>query len=211
MVRLEWDFRALRMISNYFEKREASNDNRCLPPDDLALLDQMSNYLDGLVDKMQQSLRKIQRKGLLYKTINRAMWIARRSDLQELEREIRDWTQRFGVRVLGLPEEFRVAIRACEDGNDQAQPPAVVKSNDRLHDFLALTTTAKRKRSKAIMLEEPEELILAIERISDVSIHLMEHLGKQLILSSQKVSDLVRPGSTVRSLVYDSPEGAYLL
>ena len=63
MARLEWDLRAVGMVKCYFDTQRASNVNHSLPPDDWALLEQTSKYLDGFVIKVQQTLRKIERKG----------------------------------------------------------------------------------------------------------------------------------------------------
>jgi hypothetical protein len=193
MARLEWDLRVLHVIKDYFDAREARNANRHLPPADQALLERTSKYLDSFVNKVQHSLRKIERKGLLHTTINRAMWIARRSDLQKIEREIREWTERFGVRVLGLPDEVRVVIPIGDEGMDKAQTPTLVKSSIRLQEFLAMSSSGKQQRAKAMLLEESRELLSGIN--SGVSAQPMDYLGEQLIFSSRTVPACVRPAS----------------
>lgn len=190
-ARLAWDLRALRVINDYFKKREDINGNHHLSDEDQALLEQISSYLGSFVDKIQQSLRRIKGKGLFRRTFNRATWMLKRPDVQELERQLRHWTQRFGVRVLGLPDEFRLAIRTEENCDDEAEPPDVVKSGDRLKEFVTLAK-AKTNRSHSMILKEPDDLIFAIEHAGDLSIHPVEYCGKQLILSSRKVSDSVR-------------------
>ncbi|KAF9641145.1 hypothetical protein BFW01_g504 [Lasiodiplodia theobromae] len=188
-ARLEWDLRALKAIRDYFEERCRNNANENLPADDVALLESTAEYLQGLVGNIQKSLHKIQRKGFLHTTINRTMWIVRRTEIKEMEKEVRDWTERFGVRVLALPEELRTVISTAGEGSNKAQIPAVIRSRDRLHDFLALSCSGKRMRTREMLLSNPAEVVSEIEAVGDVSNMPLEYGDGQVIFSIRAVSE----------------------
>ncbi|TGO28132.1 hypothetical protein BPAE_0032g00750 [Botrytis paeoniae] len=193
-ARLAWDLRVLKVVKEYFETRRLNNENQSLSPDDAALLEQTSEYLDSLVSKVLKSLRKLERKGLLHTTISRSIWIAKRSDLEDMEREVRKWTERFGVRVLGLPEELRIAIPAPQDTDDASSPP-IIRSNNRLQNFIALNSHAKQKQAAALFLEDSDKLIGEIEAIGDVSSLPLQYGAEQRIFSSRDVSSKVLEGT----------------
>ena len=72
-----------------------------------------SSRCPGIVSKVEKTLRNIERKGLLHDSIGRAMWIARRTDLKDMQKGMFEWTSRFNVRLLGLPQEVRKVILAA--------------------------------------------------------------------------------------------------
>ncbi|KAL6788737.1 hypothetical protein J3E68DRAFT_415596 [Trichoderma sp. SZMC 28012] len=192
-ARLEWDLRVLANVQEYFHSRKLKNGDGGLPGDDQQLLDKTSNYLDSLAVKAQRSLRKLERSGFLTNTVNRALWMSRRSDIQEMEREIFHWTERFGVRFLGLPKEVIPLIQAAPE---QAQgAPPVVESNDKLQRFLALTSAAKEIKAGQMLLEAPEDVLYEIDAAGDVSTLPLQYDGEQLIFSSRKVPDNVLVGT----------------
>merc|ERR1712225_213760 len=102
-TRFDWDIRVLRAINDYFAQLLAQQAEKQLAPDDADLLDRTATYLDGFIAKVQKTLWKIERKGWLKDGLQQVMWMARRADLKEMEKEIFEWTKRFDVRVLGLP------------------------------------------------------------------------------------------------------------
>ncbi|KAL9473687.1 hypothetical protein ACSS6W_008067 [Trichoderma asperelloides] len=192
-ARLEWDLRVLAEVQEYFNMRKSSDGGHGLAEHDQQLLDRTSSYLDSLAIKAQQSLQKIQRNGFLTTTINKALWMSRRSNIQEIEKEIFHWTERFGVRFLGLPREIIPLIQAK---SEQAQgAPPVVESNGRLRSFLALTSTAKEIRAGQLLLEAPEDLLYEIEAAGDVSTLPLQYNNEQLIFSSRKVPEDVLVGT----------------
>ncbi|KAF2968651.1 hypothetical protein GQX73_g4942 [Xylaria multiplex] len=209
MAGLQWDLQVLDSVRDYFHTRKAMDANRHLPPETQALFERTSRYLDGFADKVQQSFRKIERKGLLRTTINRTMWIARRSELQKMQREIFEWTQRFGVRALGLPVELRVLIPISNEGNNKAVTPVVVKSNSKLQEFLALASSTKQQRSRAMLMEESRELASGV--ISSPN-QPMDYFGEQLIFSSRMIPGSVSPAShEFKTLTFEMGELAAAL
>ncbi|RKK16562.1 hypothetical protein BFJ66_g10815 [Fusarium oxysporum f. sp. cepae] len=138
-----------------FQQKKDQNANKELSAEDEAQLNQRAHYLDNLVGKVYQSLYKIRRKGLLNDIINRGMWIVRRADLKELEREIYAWTQRFDVRVLGLPTELRAIIPSS---SIEVEAPALIKSNNGLKTFLKFAPVAKDKKGEAMRLDDSKDL-----------------------------------------------------
>ncbi|KAJ4856665.1 hypothetical protein T069G_10033 [Trichoderma breve] len=177
-TRLEWDLRVLANVQEYFHSRKLHNGDDGLAEYDQQLLDRTSSYLDCLAVKAQRSLRKMERNGFLGSTVNMALWVSRRSDIEEMEREIFHWTERFGSDL------------------EQAQgAPPVVESSSRLQSFLALNTAAKEIRAGQLLLEAPGDLLYEIEAAGDVSTLPLQHNDEQLIFSSRKVPDDVLVGT----------------
>ncbi|KAB2570632.1 hypothetical protein DBV05_g10699 [Lasiodiplodia theobromae] len=210
-ARLEWDLRALKAIRDYFQDRRRNNANQNLPADDAVLLESTAEYLESLVGNVQKSFRKIQRKGLLNTTITRTMWVFRRAEIKEMEKEVRDWTERFGVRVLALPDELRTAISIAGERSNKAQIPAVVRSRDRLQDFLALSSSAKHVRTKEMLLNDPNEVIFEIEAVGDVSNMPLDYGAGQVIFSSRAVSEKERRPGDFEALISEMGELAAAL
>ncbi|KAL7926016.1 hypothetical protein ACQKWADRAFT_309623 [Trichoderma austrokoningii] len=186
-ARFEWDLRALKTIQDYFNQRQADNANAQLSPGDVTLLEQTADYLDSLVGKAYRSLSKIKRKGLLNGILNRGMWVARQAELKVMEREIYAWTQRFDVRVLGLPPELRAIIpTGAETG-----PPAVVKSSNRLRGFLDLASSTKQTRAKDMRLEDSDNFAKKIIGRGSFCFLPLQEGDRQLVFASRKVSQEV--------------------
>lgn len=210
-TRFDWDIRVLKVLNDYFAQRQALKANQQLAPEDAALLEQTASYLDGFVSKVQKTLWKIERKGWLHDSIRRAAWIARRADLKDMEKEMFEWTRRFNVRLLGLPPELRKIIPATS-GGDEARPPAVVRSNNRLKEFLALALNAKQTRVKDMLLEDSDELASKITRRGDVSFQPLQYGTEQIIFASRRVPSGRVPGtSAFQSMVYEMGELAAAL
>ena len=75
-------------------------------------------------------------------------------------RELFDWTRRFDIRLLSLPQELQEIIHATSTG-EKARPSEVVTSHVQLKEFLALPLNAKRMRIKN-MLHDMGELAAAL-------------------------------------------------
>ncbi|KAI0858828.1 hypothetical protein F4860DRAFT_484886 [Xylaria cubensis] len=186
-ARFEWDLHALKAVQDYFEQRKAQNENQQLSSEDAALLERTAGYLDNLVSKVQRSLHKIQRKGLLNNVVNRGMWITRQADLKEMEAEVYEWTRRFDVRVLGLPQKLRASIPSSVE----LEPPSIIRSHDRLRHFLDLTSNIKKKQVKMKRLENSEQLAAKITARGDACFLPMQEGDRQLIFASRSVSPLI--------------------
>lgn len=185
--------------------------NQELALEDAALLEQTATYLDGFVSKAQKTLRKIEREGWLNDSIRRAMWIARRADLKGIEREIFQWTRHFNVRLLGLPPELRKIIPTAS-GRDEANPPAVVRSNNRLREFIALASSVKQARAKDMLLENSDDLASKVTRRGDVSFQPLPYGTGQIIFASRGVPPGRIPGTPeFQSMIYEMGELAAAL
>ncbi|KFY71030.1 hypothetical protein V499_08768 [Pseudogymnoascus sp. VKM F-103] len=210
-TRFDWDIRVLQVLSDYFAQRGAVKANQQLAPEDAALLEQTAIYLDGFVGKVQKTLWKIERKGWLHDSIRHAAWIARRSDLKEMEKEMFEWTRRFDVRLLGLPKELRNIIPAASAG-DEARLPAVVRSNNRLKEFLYLASNAKQTRVRDMLLEDSVELASLVTRRGDVSLQPLQYGTEQIIFASRRVPPGRMPGTpNFHSMAYEMGELAAAL
>lgn len=152
-ARFEWDLRAMQIIKDHFDQ---SGQKRKLLPQDEHMLKRTLVYLDGIVIKAQKKLNIIQRKGFLNQVALGASWIARRSDLEDLEVEVFAWTQRFGVHVLDLSLDLRTSIQTqC---NKRCLAPRVVRSNDRLREFAHLVLQDKKARADHMLLQDANKL-----------------------------------------------------
>jgi hypothetical protein len=209
--RSDWDIRVLTVLSDYFAQRGALKANQQLAPEDAALLEQTAAYLEGFVSKVQKTLWKIERKGWLHDTIRRAAWIARRSDLKDMEKEMFEWTRRFNVRLLGLPPELKKIIPAASvEGKER--PHAVVRSNNQLKEFLSLTSNARQTRVRDMLLEDSVELASKVTRRGNVSLQPLQHGSEQIIFASRKVPPKRMPGTPYfQSMVYEMGELAAAL
>ncbi|KAL7931808.1 hypothetical protein V8C35DRAFT_329169 [Trichoderma chlorosporum] len=186
-VRFEWDLRALRTIQDYFNRNKSQNVNAQLSPGTAVLLEQTADYLDSLVGKVQLCFHKIKRKGLLNGINNRDIWIARQADLKDMEREIHAWTQRFDVRVLGLPPELRAIIPASAE----AGPPSVVNSNNKLRGFVDLDSSIQKIRGKEMRLDDSRELAQKIIGRGSFCFLPLQEGNQQLVFASRKISPAV--------------------
>lgn len=211
-TRFDWDMRVLKVIQNYFVQRHTTQKAaQQLAPEDEELLERTARYLAGLVAKVDNTRWKIQPKGRLHDSVNHIMWIARRANLKEMEKEIFEWTKRFDVRVLGLPLELRNIIPTAAAG-DEVKPPAVVRSNNRLQEFLALASNAKQIRVKDMMLEISDELASTISRRGDISFQPLQYGTEQIIFASRRVPPDMIPGTPdFQSMVFDMGELAAAL
>ncbi|KAK5996934.1 hypothetical protein PT974_02281 [Cladobotryum mycophilum] len=115
-----------------------------------------------------------------------------------MEREIYGWTERFGMRFLGRPEEFRNVIPVVEDSHAGTQTPSVVKFNRRLRGFLALAPSDRKNKGKEMLLQNATELIERIDNREfepNEYFQLVEHGTEQLILSTRDVLMGEKPGT----------------
>ncbi|QKD61236.2 uncharacterized protein FOBCDRAFT_233090 [Fusarium oxysporum Fo47] len=189
----DWDLRALEAVQTYFQQRASQSANNELAPKDAALLDRTATYLEDLVSKVQRSLGKIERKGFVGKVVNRGLWIARQADLKEMQQEVHNWTTRFHVRVLGLPEELRTVIPVA----NESEAPAVIKANDKLRNFVQTATSIKQARAKEMWLENSDKVTSEIVSWGSASFLPLPLDGEQLILSSREIPPDVMDGTKI--------------
>ncbi|KAG4437171.1 hypothetical protein IFR05_007327 [Cadophora sp. M221] len=210
-TRFDWDIRVLRAINGYFAQLLAGQASHQLAPEDAELLDRTATYLDEFIAKVQKTLWKIERKGWLQDGFNQVMWIARRADLKEMEREIFEWTKRFDVRVLGLPRQLR-SIIPIDAAGDEVKAPAVVRSNKRLQEFLTLASSSKQMRAKDMLLENIDGLTSTITSRSDISFLPLQQGTEQIIFASRRVPSWIIPGTPeFQNMVCDMGELAAAL
>ncbi|KAI1409912.1 hypothetical protein F5Y13DRAFT_203053 [Hypoxylon sp. FL1857] len=180
----EWDLRALKEAQQYFSTARFDDGVQFLEPEDMALLQRTSEYLNYL----------------------------RRSEIEEMEREIHAWTERLNLRVLSLPKQVRVSIPTAYDSRKGAQHSSVINSGDRLREFLALSSTAKLSRAKNMLLRAPEGLISHIREARDISSLPFQYDGQRIVFCSREVSAKTAPGTPdFETLLSDMGELAAVL
>lgn len=187
-VRLEWDLRALAQAQRYFSTGQYEKECQHLEPEDLALLERTAEYLNYLVDKVYKNLHKIERGDWLRHTINMTTWIARRSQIQETAKEIHQWTERLNLRVLGLPKHVRTSIPTAYDERTSIQQSPIIRSGDRVHEFLALSLEAKLTQANEMLLRTPDDIITQIRAVRDISSLPFQYGDQQIIFCSREVS-----------------------
>ncbi|RAL00374.1 kinase-like protein [Aspergillus ibericus CBS 121593] len=151
--RFNWDLRVVKKIIQYFEERRRQNSKHELSDDDEKLLENTARYLTRLANKVASSMGKIQSSGFLQRGRNQILWFARRSELQELEAELREWSNRFDIKLLALPNDVRFVLPASE-GSDAPTPP-VVRANIQLQEFLALSPETREEKAQKVLENDP--------------------------------------------------------
>ncbi|OTA62886.1 hypothetical protein K449DRAFT_433807 [Hypoxylon sp. EC38] len=194
-VRLQWDLYAIKKAQQYFSTTEFDNITQGLGSEQVALLKHTSEYLDNLVNRVHKDLRKIERNDLLQHTINKTTWIMRRSQIQEMQQEIWEWTEKLNLRVLSLPKQVRTSIPTAYGKQSSSWQSSVIRSGDRLREFLTLSSTAKQSRVNELLLKSPEKLIAKIQGIGDISSFPFQDGDQQIIFSSRGVSAKNAPGT----------------
>ncbi|KAL5590167.1 hypothetical protein FOBRF1_013724 [Fusarium oxysporum] len=182
-AQFDWDLRALQTIADHFEQRRLQNQDSALSASDQELLERTGKYLEDLLDNAQLNVGKIRRKGWLHDVMIRTTWFSKRSDLKEMQQELHTWTQRFGIRVLGLPEELKTVI----PNSDESSPPSLVQANRRLRSFLHLNSRERASRGQEMLLQDSTELETRITGRRDVSFLPLQNGNRQLIFAGRKV------------------------
>lgn len=193
-ARFAWDLEAIKAVREYFETAEGKRTTGELSPQDVELLERTSDYLGDLLIKVRSKLVKLERRGWLRKTVNQSMWINREKEFKELEREVFDWTQRFNVRILGLPTEIRTTLPTTT-GETQATQPEILKSSDRILALTRLAENEKEARIRQMLLEDTDDVVSEIARTEELDSFPLQLGDKQLIFSSRTVALGVLPGT----------------
>ncbi|CAI7633462.1 unnamed protein product [Penicillium manginii] len=142
--RFNWDLRVVNKIIQYFEERRQQNPTHELSDEDEELLESTAKYLAKLAGKAAGNMSKIQGSGWLQRGRNQVLWISRRSELQELEAELYEWSNRFDIKLLALPADFKFVSPASECID--APIPPVIRANMQLRDFLNLPQGARDEK-----------------------------------------------------------------
>jgi hypothetical protein len=151
-ARFKWDLRAIQHVAEYFEQR--TQDSSVVPAsdEDEALLADVQQYLEVLSRRAAASSSRIQAQGWLKTTWNRATWFHRQKELKEIEKELFDWTTRFDVRVLALPQRVKTVIPGYL--GDTSESPKVLQSNRRITEFHKLAIQAQSHQAESLFLED---------------------------------------------------------
>ena len=191
-TRLEWDLKALRKaqdsLENIIDGRE--DGFKDLQPEHRDLVEVTSEYLESLVGKVNKSLHRIKRQGWIHTGINIGTWVARRSQLKDMQKEVHEWTERLNVRFLSLPDKLRDPTTLNEDGTHSS---AVIRSGSRLQEFWILSSNAKLSRSRKILMDGPRQLHSEYRGMDDTSSLPGESIGRQVIFAYRKVRDEIVP------------------
>jgi hypothetical protein len=199
-ARFKWDLVALEAINDYFRKLHSptSGGGTGLSKKHEQLLKTTADYLNGFTEEIQKSQKKLKREGMLADAINHVMWQARQRDLEKMQAELQYWTDRFGVRVIALPEEVRNVINmASVDESPNAAAPAVVRSNQALLEFQRLTSDSdvKQRRAKE-MLKEDAAIARKINGWNEISFIPLPDGDKQVIFATRGLPPAATLGTT---------------
>ncbi|KAG9240067.1 hypothetical protein BJ878DRAFT_484187 [Calycina marina] len=117
-----------------------------------------------------------------------------KADFSNKTKRISEWTNRFEIRLLGLPLKFRgMLLKIAGDG---IELPAVVTSNNRLREFLALDPDAREEFVRRMLLQTPDDLASMASmftRMRDTITyqplqHHTEHGMEQFIFAARRVA-----------------------
>ncbi|OTA61544.1 hypothetical protein K449DRAFT_395607 [Hypoxylon sp. EC38] len=194
--RFKWDLRVLEEIITYFKERQSQITEIRTVSEDEKLLNETAEYLGSLISRVSASFAKIQASGLLRQAINQGLWVVRRRDLKELEQELNEWTNRFDVRLLGLPPEIKniIPIRSTFTG-EAASTTHMVESNSRMREFSSLAFKAKEQRISELLCNPPDQILRAIGDDPDFRSRIFRVGSQQLVLTSRHFLPNVAPGS----------------
>ncbi|KAH8760745.1 hypothetical protein BGZ57DRAFT_829788 [Hyaloscypha finlandica] len=166
--RFEWDLSVLQYIIEFFQTRRASDGG--LSAADQELLESTRNYLEPLIERVESLKVKIERRRNGH-IANRIGWPFQRKEYESLQRELFEWTQRLGLRLILLPERLRQGIA-------EREPPATSTSTDpvgenvstnnllvtpsqlvvqiRMQSFLRLGIAARKTNIENLLVERTE-------------------------------------------------------
>lgn len=121
-ARLNWDLRVLQQFAEYYESRVKADGSELnkLSTADKELLDTSVAYLAGLATKVTTIAERLQTKNRFRKELNKAMWWHREDEVQEIEKELFEWTSRLDLRLVGLPSEWKTVIKLDAQAIDSA-------------------------------------------------------------------------------------------
>lgn len=192
-ARFKWDLVALEAIREYFHQLGLQNEDNGLSEDHEELLKTTSEYLDGFADKVHKSFKKIERENWVASAINRTLWIRRQKDLEKMQAELQYWTDRFGVRVLALPQEVRNVIQTSLTTPDA---PPMVRNNQQLLDFTSLSSNSNTKKHRAKeMFRDSVDIAKKVEQWGDLSFIPLPDGDGQVIFATRAIPSAVTPNS----------------
>ena len=192
--RFKWDMRVLKEISSYFERRQAQVSHTQRMPEE-NLLDETARYLAVLISKVSASFAKIQAFGFWGRTLNQSLWLARRKELKDLEHELNEWTNRFDIRLLGLPPELKTIIPATHTtAKDRGSVPIALQSNMRMQEFAALAWKSKQQQIDLLRCDPPKGLLYELERNPDALCQALELDTQQVVITSRPFPPGINPG-----------------
>ncbi|KAJ5742124.1 hypothetical protein N7533_011533 [Penicillium manginii] len=191
--RFNWDLRVVNKIIQYFEERRQQNPTHELSDEDEELLESTAKYLAKLAGKAAGNMSKIQGSGWLQRGRNQVLWISRRSELQELEAELYEWSNRFDIKLLALPADFKFVSPASECID--APIPPVIRANMQLRDFLNLPQGARDEKVHSMLkCTPPDEITRAVSNYTSIK---PIHVGNdQCILASRNFPPGIVPGNS---------------
>lgn len=207
--RFRWDLRVLEAISLHLKEREFQSYGNHSTAED-SLINETAGYLACLINKVSGSLAKIQASGFWGRTINQGLWVARRGSLKELEQELHEWTNRFDIRLLGLPPEIRDIIPATPVSSFPvsstlsrastlvAEAPAAVllNSNFKMQQFAKLASHSKRQKVAQLEREPPAALLRELEVNGDGAMFGPLFIeSQQYILATRPCPPAIDPGT----------------
>jgi hypothetical protein len=160
-ARFDWDLRVLRRFLEFFQKREAANGGT-LSRDDQELLNNSVAYLSSLLDTIVAKRSKVETNGWVRKEWNRVIWLHYKKDLVQLEQELFEWTSRFDLRLVALPEGLRAVIH-LEDPTAKHAPRLATKL--RIDKYLTSSEQDKAKLESSMFIKDPKN---AVSFLSDI-------------------------------------------
>jgi len=151
-ARFRWDSRVLQQIIDFFTARMLDGK---LSNDDAVLLEETTQYLSSLAERLNGVQLKLTANDRWTKEVKKAMWMFYKNDVLELERELFEWTQRLDLRLLALPEKLRQGIIPAGDTEEQMSnyTPGLAAQR-RIEKFLSKSQAVKRQEWEDLWIKD---------------------------------------------------------
>ncbi|KAH0847979.1 hypothetical protein FOPE_01795 [Fonsecaea pedrosoi] len=171
-VRLKYDERIIVRILQYFEDRKTRSQSQILSQDDENLLNELAEYLRVFLEGIESARFKVQTRGLL-RLRTQAMWALRAKDIQKLEKELYEWTQRFDVRLVALPANLKTLLDLSREAATEQDSPGLF--------VLRQVETMKARKSQANVANlrcEPDAVELRERTNRSLESYVAEYKGR---------------------------------
>jgi hypothetical protein len=159
-ARFKWDLHVLQNFVHFFSSRKVHGK---ISDEDNRLLDESVTYLGSLMERLASATAKISATNRWSKEMNKALWVFRKKDFENLQRELFEWTQRLDLRLVALPERLRDGIIPVEEPEEtergKAFTPAPVIQR-RIERFLKLSSDGRRREWESLWIDNPDSCIV---------------------------------------------------
>jgi len=122
-LRFQWDIRVLQAIIDITNDSTGQQSESTLTAAELAMIGDVADYLGQFSARLARIRQRLESTNWWRTKLSLATWALHRSELEKLESELFQWTQRFDLRLLGLPSRAQTAILSLGDHHQESSKP----------------------------------------------------------------------------------------